>query len=68
MADMYDFEMDEREDDIEDLQSLSNAELVELTEEARENKIQSIREYYLMRETLSSKQRWCLIFWILEND
>lgn len=68
MADMYDYGDDEREDDIEDLQSLSDRELVELTHDAREDKIQSIREYYFVRENLSNKQRWCLIFWLIEND
>lgn len=68
MAEMYDYGDDEREGELEDLQSLSDKELVELTEDAKELKIQSIREYYFNREYLSVKQRWCLIFWIHEND
>lgn len=68
MAEMYDWGDDEREDELEDLLSLSDAELVDLTDDAREDKIQSIRHYYWDHQRLSIKQRWCLIFWIHENN
>jgi hypothetical protein len=49
----------------EDYMSLTDDELREGTARARSEKIKGIRRW---PSPLSEKQRWCLAFWIAENE
>jgi len=44
--------------------SLPDEKLIRLTSHARSEKIKSIRSSAL---PLSKKQKWCLVFWLLEH-
>jgi len=44
--------------------NLSDQELIKLTAGARTEKIKSIRRY---SRPLTDKQKWCLVFWIVEH-
>jgi len=51
-------------DDKQYLFNLPDSELIERTAMARSEKIRSIRKY---RGALTTKQKWCLVFWIIKN-
>jgi hypothetical protein len=63
MAELYDYLLDE-EDEIAELMELDDAELIRMSSKSRTPKIMSIRRWGLEGKPLSTKQRYCLAFWI----
>lgn len=60
----YDLDLPQVEDYIE----LSDKEIFQKTSHTRTKKLKSIRNFYKEKGFLSPKQKYCLAFWLAENE